>query len=72
MIGGKVINDVFYENVSFRNYGCLVGMAVVSLEWQCTVVVGWSYLFVKIIKVPKYCDFCRQSTPTPVGLTSIH
>ena len=37
MIGGKVINDVFYENVSFRNYGCLVGMAVVSLEWQGTV-----------------------------------
>ena len=40
MIGGKVINDVFYENVSFRNYGCLVGMAVVSLEWQRTVHSG--------------------------------
>ena len=45
MIGGKVINDVFYENVSFRNYGCLVGMAVVSLEWQYTVLCMAGLIF---------------------------
>ena len=66
----KVINEVFYQNVSFGNYGCHVGMGHVTLEWESTVVYP-RLLFLAIAiedghLLPEAADFSGSKVPYEV------